>query len=137
LRLALIAAGAPVIDDCVITGQDRDEAGALVFPSLAGCRALCPHLPADAAASTLIAEPAVRAALAAGLKRLAAEGGGSSMRVARALLLAEPPSVDIGEITDKGYLNQRAVLAGRAKVVERLYADAPDPEVILLTRENA
>ncbi len=136
LRLALIAAGAPVIDDCVITGQDRDEAGALVFPSLAGCRALCPHLPTDAPASTLIAEPAVRAALAAGLKRLAAEGGGSSMRIARALLVAEPPSVDAGEITDKGYLNQRAVLAGRANLVERLYTDAPDADVIPLASET-
>jgi feruloyl-CoA synthase len=137
LRLALIAAAAPVIEDCVITGQDRDEAGALVFPSLGGCRSLCPHLPSDAPAKTLIAEPVVRQALAAGLRRLAASGGGSSMRVDRALFVAEPPSVDAGEITDKGYLNQRAVLASRAALVERLYAERPDADIVRLEKETA
>jgi feruloyl-CoA synthase len=135
LRLAAIAAAAPVIEDCVITGHDRDEVGALVFPSVAGCRRLCPDLPADAPASALIAAPAVREALARGLARLASDHGGSSMRIARALLVAEPPTIDANEITDKGYVNQRAVLKNRAALVERLYAVPPDSAVVQLTGE--
>jgi feruloyl-CoA synthase len=131
LRVALIAAGAPVIEDAVITGHDRDEIGLLIFPSLAGCRGLCPHL-ADAALAALIAEDGVRRALAAALARHNAGAGGSSHRIARALLLAEPPSIDKGEITDKGYINQRAVLTNRAALVERLYADPAAADIILV-----
>jgi feruloyl-CoA synthase len=130
VRLAAIAACAPVVEDCVITGHDRDEIGAIVFPSVAGCRGLCPHLPADASLRSLIAEPAIRQTLAAGLERLAAEGGGSSMRIGRAVLVAEPPTIDANEITDKGYINQRAVLKNRAVLVERLYAEPLTDDVI-------
>lgn len=136
LRLAAIAACSPVVEDCVITGHDRDEVGMLAFPSLAGCRGLCPDLPADAGAHALIAARPVRQALARGLRRLAAEGGGSSMRIARALLVAEPPTIDANEITDKGYVNQRAVLNNRTALVERLYADPPDDAVIRLSDET-
>ena len=76
--------------------------------------------------------PAVRAALHRCLARHNEGSGGSSPRIARALLLAEPPSIDKGEITDKGYLNQRAVLTHRAELVARLYADPPGPEVIVV-----
>ncbi len=136
LRIAAIAACAPVIEDAAVAGHDRDEVGLLVFPSLAGCRGLCPHLPKDAPLKTLIAERAVRDALAAGLARHNATAGGSSHRVGRALLLDAPPSIDKGEITDKGYINQRAVLANRAALVEALYADAPGPEVIVLRQSG-
>jgi feruloyl-CoA synthase len=134
VRLAAIAACAPAIEDCVITGHDRDEIGALVFPSLAGCRSLCPHLPKDASAHALIGEAAVQQAIADGLRRLAADSGGSSMRIGRVLLVAEPPTIDANEITDKGYINQRAVLKNRAALVERLYAaDAKtDPAILLV-----
>ncbi len=131
LRVALIAACAPVIEDAVVTGHDRDEIGLLVFPSLAGCRGLCPHLPPDAPAAVLVKEKAVAEALAASLARYNASAGGSSHRVARALLLDQPPSIDKGEITDKGYINQRAVLTHRAALVERLYADPPAAELVL------
>ena len=131
LRLALISAGAPVIEDCVLTGHDRDEIGALVFPSLAGCRSLCPDLPADAPLTALIEQPAVRRALVEGLKRLAGGGGGSSMRVTRALFVTTPPTIDANEITDKGYLNQRAVLANRSDQVERLYAGSDSAVIVL------
>src|SRR5258708_38991499 len=79
VRLAAIAACAPVIEDCVITGHDRDDVGALVFPSLAGCRSLCPRVPADAPARTLNVEPAVRPARPRRLAPLAAAGGGRSI----------------------------------------------------------
>ena len=131
LRVAAIAAAAPVAEDAVVTGHDRDEIGLLIFPSLAGCRALCPHAAPDAPLAALIAEPLVRAALCAGLARHNETAGGSSQRIARALLMAEPPAIDRGEITDKGYINQRAVLEGRADLVALLHADPPGPAVVV------
>ena len=114
VRVKLIAAGNPLIQDAVITGHDRDEVGALVFPS---------------AAAKDLAPEALRAKIAAALKALAAEGG-SSLHPTRALVTAEPPSIDANEITDKGYLNQRAVLERRAALVETLHAKSPDAGVI-------
>jgi feruloyl-CoA synthase len=111
VRVRLIAAANPVIQDVVVTGHDRDEVGALVCLSPAA-RQLAPD--------------AVAARIADALRTLAAEGGGSSTRPVRALVLQEPLSIDAGEITDKGYINQRAVLQRRAALVEALYAGAPD-----------
>ena len=109
IRVKLIAAGNPVIQDAVITGHDRDAVGALVF--------LSPAAPTDPAE--------VRARLAAALKALAREPGSSTHPV-RLLVLSEPPQIDAGEITDKGYLNQRAVLERRAALVEKLYSDSAE-----------
>src|SRR5262245_63214570 len=67
LRPLVIAAGAPVIEDAVVTGHDRDDVGLLIFPSLAGLKSLCPHLGADARVEALIGQAAVREALVAGL----------------------------------------------------------------------
>ena len=132
LRLKAIAAGSPVIQDCVITGHDRDAIGLLVFPNPVGCRSLCPELPADLPLSALINAPQVRQKLAAALSAMAAESSGSSTHPTRALLMAELPSIDDNEITDKGYINQRAVLLSRAHLVERLYAVRPEDDVIVL-----
>jgi feruloyl-CoA synthase len=132
LRPAVIAAGAPVIEDAVVTGHDRDEVGLLIFPSLAGLRSLCPELGADAKLDQMAGSPAVRKALVDGLARHNAAAQGSSMRIARCLLLTEPPSIDANEITDKGYLNQRAVLTKRAALVEALHADQPAADVIVI-----
>jgi feruloyl-CoA synthase len=112
VRVRLIAAADPVVQDAVITGHDRDEVGALVFLSPAAVRDLSP----DAVHRTL------RRALAS----LAAEAGGSSTHPVRLLVATEPLSIDANEITDKGYLNQRAVLERRAALVETLYSDDPD-----------
>ncbi len=123
LRVAGIAALAPLAQDIVVTGHDKDHVRFLVFPNLAACRAHA-GLPDGAAVEQVIAHDKVRAAVAQGLARLkAASGGGSSTYATRALLLAEPPSVDDGEITDKGYINQRAVLARRADAVALLADD--------------
>jgi feruloyl-CoA synthase len=132
LRTAAIAAGAPVIEDAVVTGHDRDEIGLLIFPSLAGLRGLCSDLGPEAKLDDMVGRPEVRDALAAGIARHNAEAQGSSTRIARCMLMTEPPSIDANEITDKGYLNQRAVLAKRAHVVERLYADPPAPDVVVI-----
>jgi feruloyl-CoA synthase len=115
LRVKLLAAFAPYAQDVVITGHDRDEMCAMLFPSAA-----CAQLPAETLAAKL------REALAA----LQAEGGGSSQCPARILLLTEPPSSDAGEITDKGYVNQGAVLRRRAAEVSMLYEQPYHTRVI-------
>jgi len=119
-----------IIQDTAIAGQDEAELGILVFPNIAGCRALCPDLAADASLAEVIARPEVRDALKAGLQAYNTEHPGSSTRIKRALLMDEPPNIDANEITDKGYLNQRAVIARRAALVEKLYSD--DEAVILI-----
>jgi len=132
LRLRLIASGAPVVQDAVITGHNREDIGVLIFASDPGCRSLCPELPADTPLAELIADPRVRARVAQMLATLGAESSGSSTRPTRALLMSDPPSIDANEITDKGYINQRAALVRRAGLVERLYAATPDADVILI-----
>ena len=132
LRILAIAAGAPVIQDCVITGHDREEIGLLVFPNPVGCRSLCPDAPADLTLSALIGRPQIRQRLAQALSQLASSGSGSSTYPTRALIMEDQPGIDDNEITDKGYINQRAVLMRRAALVERLYADEPGPDVIVI-----
>jgi feruloyl-CoA synthase len=113
LRPRLVTELAPYVADLVITGHEQAEIGLLVFPT--------PQAKA-------LPEGELRAHLQAALRRLKAEGGGSSQCPTRALVQQEPPSADGGEITDKGYINQRAVLARRAADVAALYSD--DPRVI-------
>jgi feruloyl-CoA synthase len=85
------------------------------------------------AAAAGVTPEAARTAIAGALRKLAAEAGsGSSTHPVRALVLSEPPSIDANEITDKGYINQRAVLERRAALVERLYARPADPEVVAI-----
>jgi feruloyl-CoA synthase len=132
LRLEMIAAGAPVVQDVVVTGNDRREVGLLVFLNPAGCRSLCRGVTEDAPLSELSRRPEVRERLAACLTAHNAANRASSRRIARALLLADPPSIQAGEITDKGYVNQRAVLERRAGLVEQLYQGDAAPELIVL-----
>ena len=121
LRARVIAAGAPYIQDVVLTGLDRTEVGAMVFPSVAAVRALS-GLPASAALQAVLASAPVVAQFQSLLNTLATGATGSANRIARLCLLAEPPTIDGGEITDKGSINQRAVLALRGSTVEALYA---------------
>src|SRR5438477_11238506 len=124
LRVAAITALAPLAQDIVVSGHGGDQVRFLVFPNIAACRALA-GLPDSADVREVIGNEKVRAGIAAGLAKLEAQsGGGSSGYATRALLLAEPPSVDGGEITDKGYINQRAVLTRRANAVATLEDDA-------------
>ncbi len=119
LRVAGIAALAPLAQDIVVTGHGGDEVRFLVFPNIAACRAHA-GLPDSADVKDVIGHSKVRGAIASGLARLKAQSGNSSGHATRALLLAEPASVDGGEITDKGYINQRAVLTRRAQAVAAL-----------------
>ncbi len=115
LRVKLVSALAPLVQDAVITGHDRDKVGALLF--------LTP-------AAEALPREQLRAELQSKLAALHGAAGGSAQSPARVLLLTEAPSLAAGEITDKGYLNQRAVIARRAAEVERLYVDAADPHVV-------
>ena len=119
VRIKGIELLAPVAQDIVVTGHDSDEVGFLVFANVAACRALA-GLSGDAPAADALSHPAVRQRLGQGLGAMRSLGGGSSTYAARALLMSEPPSVDAGEITDKGYINQSAVLARRAALVRQL-----------------
>jgi feruloyl-CoA synthase len=125
VRIKGIELLAPVAQDIVVTGHDGDEVGFLVFANVPACRALA-GLSADTGAAEVLVHPAVRERVRSGLQAMQALGGGSSTCAARALLMAEPPSVDAGEITDKGYINQSAVLARRAALVERLAGEGAD-----------
>lgn len=115
LRARFMAAASPYALDVVLTGHDRDWIGALVFPNLEACKRL----------------DDVQAWFASLLTRLAAEATGSASCIERLILLDAPPSIDAGELTDKGSINQRAVLERRASLVEALYAEPASPGVIL------
>jgi len=123
LRVAGIAALAPLAQDIVVTGHGGDAVRFLVFPNIAACRAQV-GLPEGADVKDVIGHDKVRTAIAQGLAKLKAQSGNSSGHATRALLLAEVASVDGGEITDKGYINQRAVLTRRASAVATLDDDA-------------
>jgi len=129
LRIAAIGAAAPAIQDAVVTGHDREDVGLLVFPNPAACLGLCPDAPKDTPPDQLINRPEVRDHIREGLRQHNAANPGNSTRIAKALVLAAPPSIDANEITDKGYINQRAVLDRRADAVEKLYGGG-DPDVI-------
>jgi feruloyl-CoA synthase len=108
------------VQDVVITGIDRGEVGALIFPRVDACRALAALEPSAPLEAVLNAAP-VREFFQGLVDALHAGGTGSATRVARAVVLVEPPSIDRGEVTDKGSINQRAVLAQRAALVEAMY----------------
>ncbi len=120
LRAKIIAAGAPHVQDAVITGINRNEVGALVFPT-AAVRQLG-GLSADAPLRQVLESAPVQARFQQLADQLAAGATGSASRVARLHLLHEPPSIDRSEVTDKGSINQRAVLEQRAALVAALHA---------------
>lgn len=121
LRARFVDHFAPYVRDAVFAGADRDDIAALVFPDMEACRKLG-GLGSDASPTEIVDALPVRARFAELLAKLAAASPGSSTRVERAILMAEPPSMDKGEMTDKGSINQRAVLKTRAALVDELYA---------------
>ena len=131
MRTAVLALGMPYLHDVVFTGHDRDELGMLVFLSPVATR-LCPQLDRDAAYHDIAGHAEVHAWLRELLGKLAERATGSSQRIIRALILEQPPSIAAGEITDKGTINQRAVLQSRQAAVDALYAGG-DPRVVVLS----
>jgi feruloyl-CoA synthase len=130
LRTDAIAAATPVVHDALVAGQDLPFIGLLAWPNLHACRQVIGN--PDATFADVVKHPDVIACLKRGLEAHNAFCTGSSMRIARAMLMAEPPSIDGNELTDKGYINQRAGLERRADLVARLYAARPDQDVIIL-----
>ena len=132
LRNAVIAAGAPYVQDVVIAGHDRDDVCALIFPAIDACRKLADAEGQGGALATgaLLAHPKVRATFQAILDALTRASTGSASRIARALLMEVPPSLDAGEATDKGSLSQRMILQHRAALVAELYQTPASPRTL-------
>jgi feruloyl-CoA synthase len=126
LRAKLTAHLAPYLKDVVIAGINRDYVAALIVPDVKACQSLCDF------STDPLTHPATLATFSEMLTAFAATSTGSSTRVMRATILHEPPDIDSGEITDKGSINQRAVLSRRAALVDDLYAEHPPPHVITI-----
>ena len=131
LRARFAAACAPLVRDVVIAGINRDEVSALVVLDLDGCRLINPALPLDDLAATA-SDPLIRDAFRERLTKFLSEATGSSTKITRAVLLDTPLSIDRGEVTDKGSINQRAVLDHRAGLIDELYSPTPPSRVIML-----
>jgi feruloyl-CoA synthase len=130
LRVRFLQHFGGLAQDVVIAAPDRAGITALVFPAFDACAALAPDLPAGATPHQVASHPAVRAKMSALLEDFARQQTGSATTVARMILLTTRPSLDAREITDKGSLNQKAVLTNRAALVDDLYADPPPAHVI-------
>jgi len=132
LRARILTWFAPYVTDVAIAGPDRPDLGILVFPNIEACRALARDLPASASRAEVFRHPAVAQKILELLESFAAQATGNSNRVVRAMLMDEPPSLDAGEITDKGSLNQRNILERRAAFVEEMYSPAGSPRVLCI-----
>src|SRR5438477_4528122 len=132
LRARFVAACAPLVRDVIIAGINRDEISALVVLDLDGCRLINQNLPpGDIAAAA--SDPLVRAAFRERFAKFLTTATGSSTRITRAVLFDTPLSIDRGEVTDKGSINQRAVLEHRADLIESIYAPTPSAQIIALS----
>ena len=130
VRVGLLEATSPVLQDAVITGHDRDSVGVLAWPNIAGCRGICGDSSGTLSPEELIASSAVKKHLKKALRSYNKGHGSSSTAIRRIMLMTAPPSIDANEITDKGYINQRAVLETRKDLVKLLYAEVPGAAVI-------
>jgi feruloyl-CoA synthase len=135
VRTGVLAAASPALQDAVIVGENLPFIGVLAWLNLAGCERLAGR--DDARLVDLAAHPVIRDHVRASLFRWNAGHNGSSERIARVLLLPDLPSIDANEITDKGYVNQRAAIASRHREIALLYAAEPGPEVIMLETAGA
>ncbi|HTH59011.1 MAG TPA: feruloyl-CoA synthase [Paraburkholderia sp.] len=131
LRARVTSDGAPYVQDVVVTGLNRDEVGLLIFPRVDACRSLS-GLPQTASLREILTAAPVRAFFSALIARVNLQSTGSASRIARVRLMEDPPSVERGEITDKGSINQRAVLAHRSDAIDAMYDAAERDSLILV-----
>ncbi|MGB3809304.1 MAG: AMP-binding protein [Parvibaculum sp.] len=129
LRVDALNSSSGILHDALIAGLDRSYIALLGFPNLPTCRMIAGDQ--SLALEDLVRHPAVLERLAEGLRAHNKANPGSSTRIERALLMVEPPSVDAGELTDKGYINQSVALGRRADLVNKLYADPPGNDVVV------
>ncbi|HXW29553.1 MAG TPA: feruloyl-CoA synthase [Xanthobacteraceae bacterium] len=132
LRVGVVSACAPAITDALVAGENRACVGLLAWLNPAGCAQLTARQD-RLSAGEWARDPQLRDKVRRALENWNAAHTGGSQRVGRLLLLKDEPSIDAGEITDKGYINQRLALERRAAEVERLFADPPDADVIVIT----
>jgi feruloyl-CoA synthase len=131
LRAELVAACSPLVQDCVVAGLDKEFIAVLAWPNMAAAREICAD-PSLKTPDEILRSPAIVEFVRDRLRKHNKSAGGSSGKVQRLMLMTEPPSIDGHEITDKGYVNQRATLDRRAKLVDALYAKSPPGDVIAL-----
>ncbi|HWA29998.1 MAG TPA: AMP-binding protein [Rhizomicrobium sp.] len=129
LRAQAVAAASPLIQDCVVCGQDKPYVGLLAWPIITVAKEIAGD-PSLSGPDAIVSAPKVREFVQTHFAEFNKTGGGSSGRVKRVILMTEPPSVDGHEITDKGYVNQRATMDRRKNLVDKLYQNPPPPEVI-------
>ena len=130
LRVGVLAAASPALQDAIIAGENRGSIGMLAWLNRAAC---CKLAGCEATLSELARHPAIREHVHAAIARWNADHPGSSQKIARVVLLPDTPSIDANEITDKGYINQRLALERRKADVERLFAAAPDADVLMVS----
>jgi feruloyl-CoA synthase len=135
LRMRLLAHFGSLLQDVVLAGPDRDYVTALLFPSASVSKDLCAHLPENPLVADVLGRPEIRELFQERLDTFAALNGHNSTCVVRAILLDVPPSMEAREITDKGSVNQSAVLKNRAELVFELYKE-PAPASVLVIREG-
>ena len=129
LRIAALAAASPLLMDAVVCGHDRDYVSLLAWPNVGAAKELAGE--PDATPEELVRSPKLAEFVRERFIAYNRSNPASSTRVERVILLAEPPSLDANEITDKGYVNQRAALERRAVHVAALFAETPGEEVIV------
>jgi feruloyl-CoA synthase len=130
LRVGVLAAASPALQDAIIAGENRESIGMLAWLNAAGC---CKLIGCEAPLAELARHPGLREHVRRAIARWNADHSGSSQKIARVLLLPDVPSIDANEITDKGYINQRLALERRKADVERLFAAAPDADVLVVS----
>jgi len=130
LRVQTVESSNGLLQDALVAGLDRAYVGILGFPNIAACQACANEQ--GLTAEELVRHPKILETLAEGLRSHNQANPGSSTRIKRALLMVEPPSVDKGELTDKGYINQSTALARRDDLVQKLYAETPGNDVVVL-----
>ena len=131
LRVSVLEAMSPLVQDAVVAGHDRDYLSLLLWPNVAACKAAF-RLDDEATADDVVNFPELQHQIVERLRLHNAEHTGRSERIGRVMLMTEPPSIDAGEITDKGYVNQRATLERRAELVQALYREPPGDGVMLV-----
>ncbi|MFL6796310.1 MAG: feruloyl-CoA synthase [Xanthobacteraceae bacterium] len=133
LRVGVLAAASPALQDAIVAGENRDYLGLLVWLNPVGCHKL---IGCERPVAELSCHPVIRAHVEKAIRQWNAEQRGSSTRIERILLLADAPSIDANEITDKGYVNQRLALERRRADIERLFARKPDADVIVFAERE-
>lgn len=128
----VVSAAAPALQDAVVTGHDKPYVGLLAWPNLAACANLCRDPGNAKSPEGVVKDPGVIEHVRKGLAAHRARASGTSERIGRVMLMAEPASIDAGELTDKGYINQRATLERRKELVDAMYAEPPGDGVVVV-----